>query len=181
MTQTPFHSPPPSSRSNVGSRMNMEERTIEERAARERAERARVERADVRAEDFSAKDIVTEGYAIEGDSPEGYATKDDQPRPAERPLGTSYLGEGTTEESWQRWRQIQGNFVDDPRRSVADAHGLVGEVIDGIVHRFENERQELEQRWSSGEDVSTEDLRHCLQRYRDFFGRLLANLGEVKV
>ena len=98
MTQTPFHSPPPSSRSNVGSRMNMEERTIEERAARERAERARAEREDVRAEDFSAKDIVTEGYAIEGDSPEDYATKDDPPRPAERPLGTSYLGEGTTEE-----------------------------------------------------------------------------------
>ena len=138
MTQTPFHSPPPSSRSNVGSRMSLEERTIEERAARERAERARAERADVRAEDFSAKDIVTEGYATEGD-----ATQGDQPRPAERPLGTSYLGEGMTEDSWQRWRQIQGNFVDDPRRSVADAHGLVGEVIDGIVHRFENERQQL--------------------------------------
>jgi hypothetical protein len=154
--------------------MNIEERTLEERAARERAERARVERANVDVEDFAAKDIVTEGYAIEGNAT-------DEPRPAERGLGTSYLGEGTTEESWQRWREIQANFVDDPRRSVADAHGLVGEVIDGIVHRFENERQQLEQRWSSGEDVSTEDLRHCLQRYRDFFGRLLANLGEVKV
>ena len=163
MTQTPFHSPPPSSRSNVGSRMNMEERTIEERAARERAERVRAEQADVAAQDVGAEDVA------------------DEPRPAERPLGTSYLGEGTTEDSWQRWRQIQANFVDDPRRSVADAHGLVGEVIDGIVHRFENERQQLEQRWSSGEDVSTEDLRHCLQRYRDFFGRLLANLGDVKV
>jgi hypothetical protein len=163
MTQTPFHSPPPSSRSNAGSRMTMEERTIEERAARERAERARAERAELSARDIAAEDAV------------------DEPRAPEPSLGTSYLGEGMTEESWERWRQIQANFVDDPRRSVADAHGLVGEVIDGIVHRFENERQQLEQRWSSGEDVSTEDLRHCLQRYRDFFGRLLANLGEVKV
>lgn len=157
MTQTPFQSPPPSSRSN-GSRMSLEERTLEERAARERAERALAERADVSVEAPAEKAVA-----------------------AERPLGTSYLGEGTTDDSWQRWRQIQANFVDDPRRSVSDAHGLVGEVIEGIVHRFENERLELEQRWSSGEDVSTEDLRHCLQRYRDFFGRLLANLGEVKV
>jgi hypothetical protein len=142
--------------------MSLEERTLEERAARERAERARAERVDASIREDNL------------DAPE-------EPRAGERALGTSYLGEGTTEESWQRWRQIQSSFVDDPQRSVADAHGLVGEVIEGIVNRFENERQQLEQRWSSGEDVSTEDLRHCLQRYRDFFGRLLANLGEVKV
>lgn len=161
MTQTPFHSPPPSSRSSAGSRMGLDERTIEERAARERAERTRAEQAEM-----SARDNLHPS---------------EEPSAGERALGTSYLGEGMTEESWQRWRQIQSSFVDDPQRSVADAHALVGEVIEGIVQRFESERQQLEQRWSSGEDVSTEDLRHCLQRYRDFFGRLLANLGEVKI
>jgi hypothetical protein len=34
----------------------------------------------------------------------------------------------------------------------------------------------MEQRWSSGESVSTEDLRTCLQTYRDFFGRLLSKV-----
>jgi hypothetical protein len=95
-------------------------------------------------------------------------------------LGTSYLGNATTDEPWEQWRQIQANFVDNPREAVSEAHGLVGSVIDNIVRKFEQERGQLEQRWSSGEDVSTEDLRTCLQTYRDFFGRLLAKSGESK-
>jgi len=95
-------------------------------------------------------------------------------------LGTSYLGNATSDEPWEQWRQIQANFVDNPRDAVSDAHGLVGSVIDNIVRKFEQERGQLEQRWSSGEDVSTEDLRTCLQTYRDFFGRLLAKSGESK-
>jgi len=93
--------------------------------------------------------------------------------------GTSYLGGANTEEPWQQWRHIQADFVDNPRSAVKDAHGLVSELIQNIVHKFENERTELEQRWSSGEDVNTEELRRCLQTYRDFFGRLLAT-GEGK-
>ena len=89
-------------------------------------------------------------------------------------LGTSYLERPTKEQCWQRWREIQTDFVDDPRRAVAEAHRMVGELIQDIVHRFESERAELERRWSSGDGVSTEDLRGSLQRYRDFFGRLLA-------
>jgi hypothetical protein len=95
-------------------------------------------------------------------------------------LGTSYLGNATSDEPWEQWRQIQANFVDNPRDAVSNAHGLVGSVIDNIVRKFEQERGQLEQRWSSGEDVSTEDLRTCLQTYRDFFGRLLAKSGESK-
>lgn len=90
-------------------------------------------------------------------------------------LGTSYLDGGSTDEAWQRWREIQADFVDEPRNAVNQAHDLVGQLIDEIVQRFDHQRKELEQRWTSGEDVSTEDLRHCLQQYRDFFGRLLAN------
>jgi hypothetical protein len=95
-------------------------------------------------------------------------------------FGTSFLASGNTDEPWQQWRQIQANFVDNPRSAVADAHRLVGDLMDDIVRKFETERSQMEQRWSSGEDVSTEDLRTCLQTYRDFFGRLLANVGEAK-
>jgi hypothetical protein len=96
-------------------------------------------------------------------------------RRADEPLelGTSYLERGQGTEQWRRWRQIQANFVDDPRSSVSEAHGLVSELIDGIVAQFQREQRELEGRWSEGDQVSTEDLRLCLQRYRDFFGRLL--------
>ena len=118
------------------------------------------------------------------DPPEGgsspHAEELRGPAPA---LGTSYLGAGNSDESWARWSQIQSNFVDDPRNAVTEASALVSEVIDGIVRRFETERMELEQRWSTGENVSTEELRRCLQGYRDFFGRLLStttNLGDAK-
>jgi hypothetical protein len=39
---------------------------------------------------------------------------------------------------------------------------------------FSDERSQLETQWDRGEDVSTEDLRIAMQRYRAFFERLLA-------
>jgi hypothetical protein len=132
---------------------------------------------DTPGHDFGQDDDGDEQRAAsERAEAERSEARDDEPRVRETPLGTSYLGDGKSDESWQRWRQIQGDFVDDPRNSVAEAHALVSELIDGIVQRFEGEREQLEQRWSQGEDVSTDDLRLCLQRYRDFFGRLLSNL-----
>ena len=38
---------------------------------------------------------------------------------------------------------------------------------------FADERSKLEQQWSRGNEVSTDDLRVGLQRYRSFFQRLL--------
>lgn len=73
----------------------------------------------------------------------------------------------------ERWQHIQAGFVDDPRRSLADAHRLVSELMQLVVDSFGRERAELERQWSQGGDVSTEELRLCLQRYRAFFGRLL--------
>ncbi|HEY8945538.1 MAG TPA: hypothetical protein VIM73_14820 [Polyangiaceae bacterium] len=84
-----------------------------------------------------------------------------------------YLPVRTSAEAGERWRNIQGGFVDDPRRSVAEAHELVGELVQQIVDSFTHEREGLERQWQSGESVSTEDLRVCLQRYRAFFTRLL--------
>jgi hypothetical protein len=89
----------------------------------------------------------------------------------------SYLPEKDSTQASQRWQRIQGEFVDDPRKSVGEAHELVGELMQRIVDSFANERRDLESQWSKGGDVSTEDLRVCLQRYRAFFSRLLP-LGE---
>lgn len=43
-----------------------------------------------------------------------------------------------------------------------------------LAQTFASERDQLESRWSGGQDVSTEDLRNGLRRYRSFFERLLA-------
>jgi hypothetical protein len=78
-----------------------------------------------------------------------------------------------TDPVWQRWWEIQSNFVDDPRSSVAEAHALVSGMVDRVVQQLQEQRRQLEQGWSSGRDVPTEDLRRSLQTYREFLGRLL--------
>lgn len=73
-----------------------------------------------------------------------------------------------------RWTQVQAAFVDDPGGCVQKADGLVSDVVDRLIAGFTQARAGLEEQWSWGEQVSTEDLRIALQRYRDFFERLLA-------
>jgi hypothetical protein len=72
-----------------------------------------------------------------------------------------------------RWDSIQVGFVDEPRKAVQEADALVSDTIKRLSEVFGNERHNLEQQWDRNEDVSTEDLRVALRRYRSFFGRLL--------
>lgn len=72
-----------------------------------------------------------------------------------------------------RWSEIQTGFVDEPRQAVQQADALVLDVIKRIADSFGSERSELERQWDRGDNVSTEDLRQALQRYRSFFSRLL--------
>jgi hypothetical protein len=73
-----------------------------------------------------------------------------------------------------RWDSIQTGFVDEPRRAVEQADSLVAEVMQHLAQLFADERNKLESQWSRGDNVSTEDLRVALQRYRSFFDRLLS-------
>jgi hypothetical protein len=73
-----------------------------------------------------------------------------------------------------RWTEIQANFVDEPRQSVEQADALVSEIVDRLAKGFSQARSGLEDQWSQGEEVSTEELRVAIQRYRSFFNRLLA-------
>jgi hypothetical protein len=72
-----------------------------------------------------------------------------------------------------QWSKLQTRFVDEPRRTVEDADKLVAAVMQRLAEGFANERFGLEKQWDSGDNVSTEDLRVALQRYRSFFDRLL--------
>ena len=73
-----------------------------------------------------------------------------------------------------RWDTIQTGFVDEPRRAVEQADALVAEAMKRLAEIFAQAREDLEGQWSRGDDVSTEDLRLALQRYRSFFDRLLS-------
>jgi hypothetical protein len=75
---------------------------------------------------------------------------------------------------WSEWNAIQAKFVDDPQTSVEAADSLVAQVMKRLAEVFSEERGKLETQWRQGEEVSTENLRVALQRYRSFFNRLLS-------
>jgi hypothetical protein len=84
------------------------------------------------------------------------------------------LGADDTEGFRARWIDVQTGFVDEPRRAVQQADGLVAELMQHLATTFADERTRLESQWDSGDDVQTDDLRTAFQRYRSFFERLLA-------
>ena len=72
-----------------------------------------------------------------------------------------------------RWRELQASFVDEPQQVVERADELVAELMSKLAETFAEERRGLEEQWSRGDNVSTEDLRVALTHYRSFFERLL--------
>lgn len=72
-----------------------------------------------------------------------------------------------------QWSNLQTGFVDEPRQTVEGADKLVAAVMQRLAEGFANERSGLEKQWDCRDNVSTEDLRLALQRYRSFFDRLL--------
>ena len=84
------------------------------------------------------------------------------------------LDHDETENLRSQWERIQTGFVDEPRLAVEQADKLVAATMSRLAEVFATERESLEREWAKGEDVSTEDLRVALRRYRSFFDRLLS-------
>jgi hypothetical protein len=86
----------------------------------------------------------------------------------------SLLEDGELQGITARWKDIQAEFVEEPTEAVRQADELVAELMQRLAAMFTAERAELENRLAGGNEVSTEDLRQGLRRYRSFFERLLA-------
>jgi hypothetical protein len=82
------------------------------------------------------------------------------------------------EELRMRWATIQTSFVDDPRKAVDDADQFVGSAIKQLQEILFAQRANLEKQWKRGDEVSTENLRVCMQNYRNVFDRLIAMTRE---
>ncbi|HTP19532.1 MAG TPA: hypothetical protein VMJ65_08005 [Solirubrobacteraceae bacterium] len=105
----------------------------------------------------------------------GLAASDLQPTPDIDADGdTTLLSAELSADFEGRWEAIQTQFVDEPRGAVQDADKLVATVMQKLAEGFAQERERLEAQWDQGEDISTEDLRVALRRYRSFFQRLLS-------
>ncbi len=127
--------------------------------------------------EFEENEITTADLA-QGKRP---ASESRGPQPVERSAQSASgqeraaLFPGDETESLRvRWQEIQTGFVDEPRRAVEQADGLVASAMKRLAEVFAEERSGLEKQWDRGDSVSTEDLRVALQRYRSFFDRLLS-------
>ena len=95
-------------------------------------------------------------------------------RPSDIDKSTPLFPENEATNFRSRWTEIQVAFVDEPRQAVEEGDALVADVIKRLARTFADERSKLEGQWGRGDNVSTEDLRVALQRYRAFFDRLLS-------
>src|SRR5262245_5608455 len=98
-------------------------------------------------------------------------TADDRRTSDDRP--TPIFAGGETDGYRTQWDAIQTGFVDEPRKAVHEADALVAVVIKRLSDVFAEEHTSLENQWGKGDQVSTEDLRLALRKYRSFFERLL--------
>lgn len=138
--------------------------------APEGGQEGRLRRDRASAEDGRFVDTST-GTSMDA-APTRVAGRDDGAAAAMAP--TPLLSSEMTGAYQARWDAIQTAFVDEPRRVVEQADGLVAEMMQRLAETFARERANLERHWDQGGDASTEDLRLALQRYRSFFQRLLS-------
>ncbi|HXJ07633.1 MAG TPA: hypothetical protein VNH65_21235 [Candidatus Acidoferrum sp.] len=113
--------------------------------------------------------VAAPSFGVGGGSSAGAATA-----PAMDKQAVPLFSTDEAKEFRARWDAIQASFVDEPRRVVEQADSLVAVAMKRLAEMFAAERARLEGQWDRGDDVSTEDLRLALQRYRSFFGRILS-------
>jgi hypothetical protein len=127
-------------------------------------------------EEFTTADLAS--YSVVQKQPDGpKLVKGQEPKAVDEAAAAAermpLFSESEMADFRSQWSKIQTGFVDEPRRTVEDADKLVASVMQRLAEGFANERSGLEKQWDRGDDVSTEDLRVALQRYRSFFDRLL--------
>jgi hypothetical protein len=153
---------------------------------REPADQLAVDRQDLDRDETpaAAAEAPGEPAAAEAPGEPAAAEAPGEPAAAEAPAREAPAAEGPSTQPLlapadaqgfqARWTDVQHGFVDAPRRAVEQADTLVAELMQQVAKTFADERANLESQWDRGDDVSTDELRVAFQRYRVFFGRLLA-------
>jgi hypothetical protein len=124
------------------------------------------------------EDVITaDSASLPPEQPDGPKLEVQEPETLARAAAVSeptpLFTESEMADFRSQWSKVQTGFVDEPRRTVEDADKLVAAVMQRLAEGFANERSGLEKQWDGGDNVSTEDLRVALRRYRSFFDRLL--------
>ena len=129
------------------------------------------ERRDIHTEDLARPSHAADRAVLEREPVTG---RDTFAHPADETAEHTMLFRDDESRQFRtRWTDVQGGFVDSPRSAVERADALVAETMKRLAEMFADERRKLEAQWDRGDNVTTEDLRVALQRYRAFFDRLL--------
>lgn len=154
--------------------------TADRQAERARSERIidlEPEEQNIRAVEVQKTEVAAQAAPVQQGQDPGTAAAPARVTPSpsspEPERGPLFSAEETASLR-SKWDFIQGGFVDEPRRSVQEADSLVAATMKRLAEQFAAERSNLEGQWDRGSDISTEDLRVALRRYRSFFGRLLS-------
>lgn len=134
----------------------------------ERADDFAPNRADV-----GAAEVTAAGSTTDRDLTDREVTLRHGDERADVNAGMRLLPDDVVNDLRPRWADIQASFVDAPRRAVEEADKLVADATRRLADAFADARSDLEREWDRGEEVSTEDLRIALRRYRTFFDRVL--------
>lgn len=131
-----------------------------------------------RPDGLTTADIAGSGSA---DSAAGIDYDDSDLGPADggsaaqdEPDAEPLLGPGDAKKFSDDWRTVQSQFVDEPREAVEQADRLVADLMQRLAAEFTETRTNLERQWDGNDDISTEELRVAMTRYRSFFDRLLS-------
>ncbi len=139
------------------------------------------EREDITTADIAQRNQSERATQAEAGRPQLVPSERKAPQPAAGSQGiarsetqaTPLLPDNELQDLRKNWDRIQTAFVDEPRKAVEQADSLVASTMKRLAEVFAQERSKLEGQWGRGDNVSTEDLRVALQRYRSFFHRLL--------
>ncbi|GLY84988.1 hypothetical protein [Actinoallomurus iriomotensis] len=74
-----------------------------------------------------------------------------------------------------RWREVKGDFVDDPADAVRQASALSRETVDELTAALGRLRERLDGHWGEGEESDTERLRVALRGYGSLIERVLGH------
>jgi hypothetical protein len=92
--------------------------------------------------------------------------------PGAAPATTGLLGPDRAAEFKGRWRELQGDFVDDPQQAVRGAGELARDVLRALSDTIA--AAERVESWKAEDGTSgTEDLRVALRQYRTLVDRLV--------
>ena len=88
-----------------------------------------------------------------------------------RQTGAAMVDGASLSEFERRWHAVQADFIEDPRRAVGEAGGLIADLMEHVSKNLRQRRTELDRQ--GGGEPDTESMRQEMRRYKELMNRML--------